>query len=253
MRMKVKVFFEKQKWMRMPRHCTHKQMSLIYRILAASDKRYASFLHNKGYVIDGTNIKCKGFSFSNIYGDLDFGDKYIVLNGNHFVFYVRTPLKEFYSVFMNGARAMAPLKWNGISVTKIQATKSMDKNKTLFRAFSPILLNSRKKGCLIPRENCALRKWERKLTRCALNKIEAMKGEELFCVPSLDFKIKADMKYLLNNSASKYKRCVNFKGKLDPHWGVKIPMIIEGDPETVRYIVSSGMGEQASAGFGYLG
>ena len=236
--------------------------SAIYRWIEDSSPAYSSFLHNKGFSIEGTIKKFRHFCFSqlNIPRRKIFNGSIIILTPT-VDWYISMPVEESVQHLVTGIFERQEFfigdEENRFVVEQVETLPDPPWERIMkFRMLSPVTVSipEDRNGKFMPHYlqpddphlNEALR-------TNILNKYLSLYNHP----PSnTDFRCTLDQKFISDRGGiTKITKLITIKeGRQDETKvrGFMCPLTIEGNPELIKLAYESGLGEKGSMGFGMI-
>ena len=225
--------------------------STIYHFLARSDREYADFLHNDGYVVEKKHFKL--FTFSQLMARQRRVQGQTIHFGSTLVWYVSSPVERFLTHFADtllteGRLFIGPhrLQIQDVRVPRVPHFTS----EMRFRCLSPIVMSaSRRREGQPYCHYCTPGDAElpELIRKNLLRKHEAIYGNQ----PPHDARLSFDFDAgYIHRKRGRVTRLVDYKGiKIR---GTLCPFSVTGDPALIRVGYECGFGDKNSAGFGMV-
>lgn len=239
MRIIVKLSCEEN--IKLPLSYNYYLQSLIYRLI--SDKDYAEFIHDTGFVYD--NRKFRMFSFSRIEGDFVLDKKTKILNfKNNIQFTISSPDENFIKFVAETLLFTKKVKLvsNILDIDSVE----FDDNKIHSKAIkvytkTPIVVSttlaSGQTVFYSPLDNC----FSNRIKSNVLKKYNSFNGTSL---ENIEF----DIRIISKNSK---KKVVMYKNTVINGYMCELELF--GNPEILDFVYATSLGEKNSQGFGLLG
>jgi CRISPR-associated endoribonuclease Cas6 len=243
----------------------HFLASIVYHIIKASSPAYASFLHERGYNVDGSLKRFKHFTFSRLaVPKRKIVDEHLHILSERVEWYVSLLVEDALQHFVAGLFEKQEI-WiereeNRFLVEQVETLPEPKwERKMRFRMLSPLTVSipEHRHGRLIPHY---LRPDDRRLSDALRSNI-INKYRSLFCKSDWqsdlqDFVCTLDEKFISDRGGPEnISKLITIKAGC---WdetkvrGFMCPLTIEGNPELIKLAYESGLGEKGSLGFGML-
>lgn len=248
--MRVKITFSLQKNKVLPINYNYYLASLIYSLLRKSSFEFSSFLHQRGFELDGKHFKL--FTFSQLLFKKKRVERDKIVNlGEHIEWFVSSPADEFIQHFVNGLFAGQEIKLSDEKLTpervETMPLPEFGRNNA-FSCLSPITMSTR-----LERNN-KLTMYYFKLNengfkeKIKQNLIRKYKLLYKRNPQGADLEMEFDEDYIRRGQG--ISRLINFKG-INIR-GYTAPFTASGNPELIKVGYECGFGDKNSLGFGMV-
>lgn len=241
-----------------PINYNYQLSSAIYNLLRFGSPEFSSFLHNRGYRIDGKKYKL--FSFALRFDRVEIENFHLILKSTKVTLHISSPLIDsFIKNFVIGTfenKSIAITDRNQTIAFRIITAEILPDpvftNKMKFILLSPMVLSTLKERngkmqqyYLRPEDKDDI---DRVLTKNLLNKKGLLNRNQViddYC------NLTWDEEYLEKNNRITKKITINENGRYPIDIiGIQAPFTIQGDPELIKVGYECGFGEKNSMGFG---
>ena len=248
--MRIKILTDVGNRLTLPINYNHLLTGVIYRFLAKSDPKYASFLHNQGYGAEPRRFKL--FTFSQLMAERRRINGTQIHFDSTLTWFVSSPVEDFLSHFANTllSEGRLTLGKHRVQVQDVAIPRTPRfQSEMRFRCLSPVVMSTvrerdgkRSMHYCLPDDPAISDLIRQNLIR----KHEVIHGR-----PPHDktLTLQFDENYIARRQG-RVTRLIDFKGiKIK---GIMCPFRVSGSRELIQTGYECGFGDKNSAGFGMV-
>ncbi|MFH0988530.1 MAG: CRISPR-associated endoribonuclease Cas6 [bacterium] len=237
--------------------------SAIYRWIEISSPSYERFLHEEGYLLEGTLRRFKHFCFSQLFIEHSrIAGQEIFINGSAMHWYISMPVEKSLQHLVIGMFESREFyignKVNRFAIHSVASVSDPQWQRGMkFKLLSPVTVSTMKEHngklqphYLLPDDG----RLGELLRSNIINKYISLYGEE---PDDTEFTCTLDQRYIERKQAAgkRITTLTTIKQGLPEETRVRgfmCPLTIEGNPGLIRLAYESGLGEKGSMGFGMM-